>query len=259
LNKTFRFLILAALVLIAAAFVLAPPARGADFSEASRPNALTGRLERFLGLPFRVDGALDNQGRWVTFQHPDQVAGQAGFNCSGFTVAAARELFGRDIDLGQITRDRRGDSGPGAPLGQDWDFGLDLILNLAEGHPHRLLPEPEDLEAPPYIALSPRRSLGWGVSLHGPEFEEVLGRLQPGRLGFFVFSRPDGRFPAGVAYYHVGLIIPEGQALWLYHTTAGAKTHRLNLNDPQSLARLRRHFQPIKNGERRVFIVEVQL
>ncbi len=173
-------------------------------------------------------------------------------------MAAAREIFGRPIDLTEINRDRRGDSGPGSPLGQDWDFGLDLILNLAEGHRHRFLPEPADPAAEPRIPLGPRRALGWGVSLHGPEFEEQLAALEPGRVGFFVFSRPDGRFPAGVAYYHVGVIIPEGRAIWLYHTTAGAKTHRLNLADPAGLDRLRRHFKPIQNGERRVFILEVE-
>ncbi len=222
------------------------------------PRPLTVRLARFLTIPFRVDGATDEAGHWVTFNQPLTVSEQPGFNCSGFTVAAARELLGRDFNLTEASRDRLGDSGPGAPLGQDWDFGLDLILNLAEDYPHRFLPEPPNQPGqPPLIPLRPRRALGWGVNLHGPEFEEQLARIQPGRFCFFTFSRPDGHFPAGVSYYHVGVIVSDPPDLWLYHTTVGARTHRVNLADPEQLARLRRHFKPVENGERRVFMVEV--
>lgn len=223
----------------------------------NEPASLTKPLERFLGTPFREDGALSQSGQWVTFNQPELAAERPGFNCSGFAVAAARELLGFNFDLTEVSRDRRGDSGPGAELGQDWDFGLDLILNLAENYPHRFLPEPDDLDQTPLIPLRPRRSLGWGVSLHGPEFEELLTQIRPGSFCFFTFSRPDGRFPSGVAYYHVGLIIPEGSKRWLYHTTLGAKTYRVDLASAEGLARIRRHFQPVSNGERRVFMVEV--
>jgi len=229
----------------------------APASAAGEGAALTRSLERFLGLPFREDGALSEAGQWVTFNNPDLVSEKPGFNCSGFTVAAARELLGFDFNLTEASRDRRGDSGPGADLGEDWDFGLDLILNLAENYPHRFLPEPENREPPPLIPMKPRRSLGWGVSLHSPEFEDLLAELQPGKFCFFTLSKPDGRFPAGVSYYHVGVIIPEPPNIWLYHTTVGANTYRVNLAAAEGLARFRRHFKPIVNGERRIFMVEV--
>ncbi|MDL2226394.1 hypothetical protein LJB86_01910 [Deltaproteobacteria bacterium OttesenSCG-928-M10] len=219
--------------------------------------SLTAPLARFLGIPFRVDGAQDLLGRWVTFNQPDDPAGEPGFNCSGFTVAAARELLGRDFGLSEASRDRLGDSGPSAPYGQDWDFGLDLILNLAEDYPHRFLPDTYDPARPAFEPISPGRAHGLGVSLHSPAFEEQLARIQPGRFCFFTFSRPDRRFPAGVSYYHVGIIVAEGRDLWLYHTTAGAKTNRVNLADPEGLARLRRHFKPLETAERRVFMIEV--
>ena len=221
------------------------------------PRSFTEALKIFLTIPFREDGAQDREGRWVTFNQPDIYLGSPGFNCSGFTIAAARVLLGRNFSLSEASLDRRGDSGPGAALGQDWDFGLDLILNLAEAYPHRYLPEPDDPAEAPLIPLRPGRSLGWGVDIHGPQFEELLRQISPDNFCFFVFSRPDGRFPAGVSYYHVGVIVPEGSSRWLYHTTLGAKTNRIDLGSQEGLARLRRYFKPVANGERRVFMVEV--
>lgn len=232
----------------------------ADLATASaelQPRSLTAPLARFLGVPFRVDGAQDFLGRWVTFNRPYDQGNDPGFNCSGFTVAAARALLCRDFDLTEASHDRLGDSGPGAAYGQDWDFGLDLILNLAADYPHRYLPDTYDPTRPAFEPISPGRAQGLGVSLHSPAFEEQLAHIQPGRFCFFVFSRPDRRFPAGVSYYHVGIIVPEGRNLWLYHSTAGAKTNRVNLANPEGLARLRRHFKPLDTAERRVFMVEV--
>lgn len=253
-RHSMRYLVLSATLFILLAFFWAPSARSQEQDSPAERPSMTGLLEKFLGIPFREDGATDSAGRWVTFNHPDLVVDTPGFNCSGFTVAAARELLGRDFDLTEYSRDRRGDSGPGAELGQDWDFGLDLILNLAEEYPHRFLPEPENT---PLIPIGNRRALGWGVSLHGPEFEEQLARLTPGRFSFFTFSRPDRRFPAGVSYYHVGVIVNEPPHIWLYHTTLGARTNRVDLASAEGLARLRRHFKPVENGERRIFMVEV--
>ena len=223
------------------------PAAGAELVQALAP---------LLGRPFRADGAQDEEGRWVTFNQPGQVSAAPGFNCSGFTVAAARRLLNRPFSLAEAAFDRRGDSGPGAPLGQDWDFGLDLILNLAEGRMLRTLPE-TDLDSSPYESLSPGRALGWGTDLHGRDFEDLAARIRPGNFAFFCFSRPDGRFAAGVSYYHVGLIVPEPPHIWLYHSTLGRASHRVDLADPDQLARFRRHFPPPARGERRVFMVEV--
>ncbi|MDR1921393.1 MAG: hypothetical protein LBS31_06585, partial [Candidatus Adiutrix sp.] len=188
---------------------------------------------------------------------PEKALQTPGFNCSGFVVAAAARLAGRNFDLTAVSRDRRGDSSPGAALGQDWDFGLDLILNLTEDLPRRFLPPINEALAPPLFAYAPGLAAGLGVDLHSPLFEKHLHELQPGRFAFFVFSKPDRRFPAGVSYYHVGLIIPESpEAIWLYHSTAGARTHRFNLAAAGDLARLRRYFPPTKSGERRVLMIE---
>jgi len=218
--------------------------------------ALVQALAPLLGQPFRSDGAQDEEGRWVSFSRPDLVSPSPGFNCSGFAVAAARLLLDRPFSLAEAVHDRRGDSGPGSPLGQDWDFGLDLILNLAEGRAVRTLPE-TNLESPALEPFGPGRALGWGTALHGRDFEDLLARIRPGDFAFFCLSRPDGRFRAGVSYYHVGLIVPEPPHLWLYHSTLGRATHRVDLADPGRLAAFRRQFRPPARGERRIFMVEV--
>ncbi len=217
-------------------------------------------LAPFLGVPFRADGATDSLGRWVTFQQPQVTTSTAGFNCSGFTVAAARKIFNRNFDLMTSIYDRKGDSGFGAPFGQDWDFGLDLILNLAQDYPHRYLPEPPDRNATPVLeGDDDGRPLGWGVDIHQAAFLELLAQLKEGSVSFFVLSRPDRRFPIGLSYYHVGLILSEPPDLWLYHTTLGAKTNRVNLGTPAGIARFRRDFKRLTNGERRIFLVEIDL
>ena len=242
------------------AFLLALVWAGPDFLDADSPPrsgaGLVQALAPLLGQPFRFDGAQDDKGRWVTFSRPDQVSPRPGFNCSGFAVAAARVLLDRPFSLGEASRDRRGDSGPGSPLGQDWDFGLDLIANLTEGRALRVFPEETDLEAPAREPLGPGRSMGWGVNLHSRDFEDILAQIKPGCFAFFSLSRPDGRFPAGVAYHHVGLIVPEPPHLWLYHSLTGRGTHRINLADPGQLARFRSHYPPLVRGERRIFMIE---
>lgn len=234
-----------------------PPAASAGISQPER--SWTELLNDLVGIPYRDDGAQDTAGRWVTFNEPERFFNSPGLNCSGFTVAAARRLLGRDFTLAEASQDRLGDSGPAAAWGEDWDFGLDLILNLSEGYPRRFLPEPYEAQKPAFEPLSPSRSLGLGLSLHSPELENLLARLRTDRLAFFVISRPDGRFPVGLSYYHVGLIGPEGDKIWLYHATGKLGTHRVNLADPSALARLRRQFPALSQGrERRIFLIEFE-
>lgn len=213
-------------------------------------------LTKFLGLPFLEDGAQNMAGQWVTFNQPHQPLSAGGFNCSGFTVAAVREILGQPVSLLEATRDRRGDSGLNSLLGQDWDFGLDLILNLARGHPGRLLPRPADLEASP-IDSSLGRPFGWGVDIHSAQFEEILAELVPGSFTLFAMSKPHRGFGAGVAYYHVGVILPEPPHLWLYHSTVRARTHRIDLAASRGLSRFRNDFRPRSGIQRRMLLLEV--
>jgi hypothetical protein len=92
-----------------------------------------------LGIPYRDDGVLNNEGQFTTFNRPDRIYPSPGMNCSGLVLSVSRFLLNKNFSLTAVTRDRQNNSGPGSPLGKDWDFGLDLILNLTEGIPRRVV------------------------------------------------------------------------------------------------------------------------
>jgi hypothetical protein len=173
-------------------------------------------------------------------------------------VSAGRFLFNQNFKLSDLKRDRTSDSGSDALFGEDWDFGLDVALNLAEGRFIRYLPEP--LTAT--LTLSPtKRPLGWGLDIHSPEFLGLLGELVPGRIYVFVISKPDPRFKGGLSYYHLGYaLVDESHNVWFYHTTARAGTHRLNVAKNPGLATFRKAFpQARRGGERRILFLELAL
>lgn len=224
--------------------VLAPPALQ---SLPPVPPAVA-RLATLLGVPYAEDAVTDAQGRWVTFAEPDRARAAPGINCSGFLVEAARRLWGFAGQPAEAARDRRGDSGPGAVAGQDWDFGLDLLLNLSDGQPRRwLVPEGPrtDLEVAP-SGFPAQDAEAWRAT---------FSRLRTGRVWLvdFLRPRPGGRPPL---HHHVALLLREaGGVVWLYQTLPGGRVHRLALASPAGFARFRRMFGPAE----RVLLLEVDL
>jgi hypothetical protein len=193
------------------------------------------RIER---IPYVEDGVLDKRGRWTSFMHPETSLLRPGLNCSGFVVAAARRLLTCDLNLEQITRDRLGDSGEGAPLGKDWDFGWDLLLNLSEGHARRwILPEgtrpvgPED-----------------GQSLRGFRVQdaEAWARIFPRMKRDRVYLASLRRTQSGrVRHHHVALLLLDSVGrTWWYQTLPGGRSHRLEISTALGFARLCTMFGP---------------
>ena len=132
-----------------------------------------------LGIPYRDDGALDHSGHFTTFAHADRVLDTPGLNCSGLVLSVSRFLFNKNWSLEQAVRDRLGNSGPNAALGQDWDFGWDLVLNLTEGTPRRvIMPDGSN----PSLDNADGTTLR-GLDLHDEEaWARVLPQMQPGRV-----------------------------------------------------------------------------
>ena len=174
-------------------------------------------LAAFLGIPYRFDGAVDELGRYSTFADPSRVYPTPGLNCSGLVLAASRFLLGKNITLAQAVRDRLGDSGPGSPNGEDWDFGWDLIMNISEGFSRSLLlPGGKSQDPATATGFSPR-----GYDIQQPAtWRELPGRLEPGYL-YLVSLNVDGRRKGyGLQHYHVGLIHVDGAGrAWFYQTT----------------------------------------
>ncbi|MDR2444119.1 MAG: hypothetical protein LBE31_11440, partial [Deltaproteobacteria bacterium] len=211
-------------------------------------------LKAFIGLPFRADGAVSDDGRWTLWADPTKTLSSPGFNCSGFVLTAVRHLTGQNIPLEEAAFDRDNDSGPDSALGRDWDYGLDLFLNLADLD--NLMPTPQG----PKSSVGPEgRPVGWGVDIHSHEFEEILSSLKTDQIYLVTISKPDRRFKVGLSYYHLALIHADIEGhLWIYQATARAGVHRLDLSTKEGLNAIRRYFPFIRGGGRRILLAPLR-
>ncbi len=222
------------------------------------------RVSTFLDVPYRPDGALDVSGRWTLFAHPEKTLSSPGLNCSGFVLAASRLLLNKDITLEQAKRDRRGDSGPGAARGRDWDFGRDLILNIVEGAPARIVPPakpagPSERSAPPPLKSAPGERRGFALA-DAAAWEAVLPQLTSGNLYLASISKPVSRTPYTLLHYHVGLLLPDGRGrVWWMHATRDDGVHAMDLADPEGMARFRSEFIGKRPGRKKILLVETPL
>lgn len=216
-----------------------------------------GIADTHLGIPYREDGALDSEGNFTTFGRPDFMYRTPGLNCSGLVLSVSRFLFNKNFALSQATRDRQGNSGAGAPLGQDWDFGLDLILNITDGT-HRRVIMPDGKEYPLDNAD--------GALLRGFDLDDqaawqmALNQMKPGRVYFGSISKPSSQPGYRLLHYHVVLIIPDEKgAAWLYHATQRSNVHKMNLRTEQGMTRLMSQFRNSRRNPKKILVVEAML
>jgi len=196
---------------------------------------LTPALRELLQIAYVDDAVLDERGRWTFFAHPERAAEHPGLNCSGFVYAAAQRLLGRTVSLSDATRDRLGDSGDGATMGKDWDFGFDLVMNLSEGLPRRaVLPDgDEDVEGKSGLVLR-------GFALDDARnWKKILARLEPDRVYLASISRDGNK----VQHYHVAVLLKDGDGrTWFYQTLPKGRSHRLELSSSKGLERMQAMF-----------------
>jgi hypothetical protein len=212
-------------------------------------------LNAYLGMAYRVDGVVSEDGYFTIWRESDKRFKSPGLNCSGFLLSAARFLLHSNFPLSKSKNDYFNDSGPDSPLGEDWDFGLDVALNLA-GWDAPMLPE---VLGPTITTNQNGRKSGLGVNIHGPDFLPLIESLKDRSIYFFAISKPDRRFPSGVSYYHNGIILTKDSSAFLYHATRRAGVHRLDLRNPKSLNTFKANFPTLKNkGERKILFVEAR-
>ena len=200
---------------------------------------------------------MDSQGHFTTFDRPDRFFETPGLNCSGLVVSISRFLFDKNWTLEEVTRDRLGDSGADSPLGKDWDFGWDLIFNITEGKPRRIvMPDAGNYPIEGANGASLR-----GFDLHdSAAWQKVLSQMQAGRmyLGSISRSAPERGYP--VLHYHVVLMLPDGKGgVWLYHATRRSHVHRMNISTPQGMSRFMSEFRISKGNAKKILIVEAVL
>ncbi len=239
---------------MAAAIFAAGLIAGAGNARAADP---ADKLAPLLGTSYRDDGVDDPSGRHTRFADQAATFPTPGFNCSGFVTTASRALLLRPLPLDAVARDRKGDSGPGSPGGQDWDFGYDLVLNITEGLSRRILAADGGALLPADPAgIDARRFRGF--PLHdAARWKAVLSRLHPGELVLAALSKEKG---GRLYYYHVGLMLSdEGGRAFFYHATPGRGAHRLELSSPSGMAAFEQEFAEKRFGEKWIFLVAVPL
>ncbi len=210
-----------------------------------------------LGIAYREDGALDGQGRFTTFDRPDVIHRTPGLNCSGLVLSVSRFLFRKNFTLDQAARDRQGNSGEGSPLGKDWDFGLDLILNITDGA-HRRAVMPDGKE---YSVENADGSVLRGFDLADVgAWQNGLNQMRPGRGYFGTISKPSNKPGYRILHYHVVLIIPDSRGgVWLYHATKRSSAHRMNLATPEGMGRFLAQFSNARRVPKKILVVEAVL
>lgn len=213
--------------------------------------------ETHVGIPYRADGVLDSRGYFTTFNRPDKLLNAPGLNCSGLVVSVSRYLFDRNFTLREVSRDRQGNSGPNSQFGQDWDFGYDLILNLTDNVPRRVvMPDGSHVSLEGSDGTTLR-----GFDLHDRRaWRQELSQMKPGHVYFGSISR-DTRH-GGVLHYHVVIMIPDEQGnVWLYHSTRRSRVHGMNLKTTAGLNRLMAQFggNGSRRGPKRILVIEAKL
>lgn len=213
--------------------------------------------ETHLGIPYRDDGAINARGFFTTFTEPGKTFKSPGLNCSGLVVSASRYIFGENFSLEQVTRDRNNNSGKGSPLGEDWDFGWDLILNLTDSVERAaLFPDGQRHDVTSIDPLEQR-----GFDLHDYDaWQSIISNMRSDKVYLGTISRKTNKPGYKVLHYHVVLILPDANGdVWLYHSTRLSRTHKMNLNSRRGLGRLMAQFSRRKGGPKNILLVEASL
>lgn len=210
-----------------------------------------------LGIPYRDDGAIDDQGFFTTFADPTKFFDTPGLNCSGLVLSISRFLFNKNWTLQEATRDRQGNSGPNSPLGKDWDFGWDLIFNITDVTTRRVM-LPDD--SPVNLDSADGRSLR-GFDLHDTAaWRTLMKRFVPGRVYLGSISRIAPEQNNRLLHYHVVIIIPDKSGgVYLYHATRRSNVHRINIATPQGLQRFLAQFRGNRHDTKKILLVEAVL
>ena len=234
-------------LVLAAVLAVAIPALAGDPGAAVTP---------LLGVAYRDDGVDDPAGRHTLFANQSATFPDRGYNCSGFVVTASRGILGRPLPLEAMRRDRKGDSGKTAPAGEDWDFGYDLILNVTDGLPRRVLLPPGQTAPAAPEALDAARFRGF--PLHdAAAWASVLGQLRPGEIAYATLSK---EIAGRLYYYHVGLLYADASGrAYFAHATPGKGSHRLELTSPAGMAAFKKEFAEKRFGEKWILLVAAPL
>ena len=257
-------------MVLAAALVYGQPCgavQAAGQPSISSTGSPEARLLPLLGIPYRDDGAQDLKGTYTLFARPGARFASPGLNCSGFVLAAARILLDSRLSPVEAGKDRLGDSGENAARGKDWDFGWDVIMNISEGHPRRMLLPRAGSGGKETGAdvMDPVESTGagpLGYPLTAPEtWAELRDRVLPDHLYLLSFNKPAGKNPYDLLHYHVGILLrgSSGELLLCQTTSQSGVSSCRNMADPGVVRTFRKQFADRRGLSKRMVVLEVPL
>lgn len=253
-------------VFLALALLSPPPASGAQGHSGPLPPA--GLVSRrnpieianlFIGTAYRYDGVLDEEGRFTLFEDQQKVFDTPGLNCSGLVLALSRYLLKKNLTVEEVQRDRQGDSGPDSEYGENWDYGWDLILNISEGQPRRvIMPDGGDY---PIDWVEQEKFRGFEIH-QADNWPKVLAQMKPGRFYLAGFSKEvvqGGQ--KRVLHYHVGIFLVDDRGrVFLYQTTHNrSHAYRIQLTARRGLRRFIKSFGYGWGGPKKMLIIEVKM
>lgn len=211
-------------------------------------------FKKFEGIPYRDDGAIDREGNYTLFANQTATFKTPGLNCSGFTVAASRILLKEDFSLSEVMKDINNDSGPDAVLGQDWDFGYDLLLNLANGRQRKvMMPSGHKVEISPSDGMTLR-----GFALHDREaWKDIFSQMKTGMIYLFSLSKPVHFKNYKLIHHHVGLLAKGNDGrIYLCHATRKGGVNIIDMSSDAGLDSFLAVRPEKKFGDRMILMVE---
>lgn len=220
-------------------------------------NNILALLDSFVGIPYRNDGGINEQGEYTLFADESRKFSSPGLNCSGFVLGAGRFIVNDNISLTNAKKDRFNDSGVGSSLGEDWDFGWDLVLNMSEGRNARLLLQDGGTANP----LEYTGSNVPMIDLHAKhEWDRLMQRIHPGNLYLVDFSKPVTITGYSLLHYHVALLYAENEHIWMYQTTnQNGKVYRRDMADKQERFAFLKAFANTGKARKKVAVVEIPI
>ncbi len=207
-------------------------------------------LEPLLGIKYRVDGVTNIKEEYTVFEKPSITYKKAGFNCSGFVLAGARQLLGKSITIKEAIKDINFNSDENSSLGKDWDFGRDLILNIAKPFKYRFLN---------YDDIDINSSSSDGIRLNDHvAWSDMFQQMKKSNIYLTTFSKRDKK--DRILYYHVGIIIKDDNSnIWLYHSTPKSGVHRVWLDFDKNMTPFKKEYPAVSSSNKKALILELDL
>lgn len=209
-------------------------------------------LEPLLDIKYRKDGVSNADEQYTLFKNQSKIFKRAGLNCSGFVVAASRQLLGKSIIINDTIKDINQNSGINSKMGEDWDFGRDLILNIASKYNHKFINNEEiDINSLTSDGVKTQDVKGWN---------RIFKKIKKENIYLVAFSKPVKNQTYKFLYYHVGVIVKDNNKnVWLYHSTPKLGVHRTWLDYDKKMSPFNKEYKKNPNYDKKVIILEIDM